>query len=143
MLTRLVPDIRRTAELVSEISAACREQDVGASQINEALQQLDKVTQQNASASGEISSTSDELAAQAEELQRSISFFRLTGPRGDRAVAEPAAEAPAAAPAPRRAAPARPKAEPEPARRSGGGVTLDLSTGGPDDEDSHFSPRAA
>jgi len=34
MLTRLVPDIRRTVELVSEISAACREQDIGASQIN-------------------------------------------------------------------------------------------------------------
>ncbi|MDR3538489.1 MAG: methyl-accepting chemotaxis protein, partial [Acetobacteraceae bacterium] len=47
MLTRLVPDIRRTAELVAEISAACREQDIGAEQINQAIQQLDKVTQQN------------------------------------------------------------------------------------------------
>ena len=37
MLTRLVPDIRKTAELVSEISAACREQDIGSSQINEAM----------------------------------------------------------------------------------------------------------
>ncbi|MFZ0268700.1 methyl-accepting chemotaxis protein, partial [Caulobacter sp.] len=54
MLTSLVPNIRRTAELVSEISAACREQDVGASQINEAIQQLDKVTQQNASASEQM-----------------------------------------------------------------------------------------
>ncbi len=48
MLNRLVPDIQKTAELVSEISAACREQDIGASQINDAIQQLDKVTQQNA-----------------------------------------------------------------------------------------------
>src|SRR5204862_5053737 len=39
MLTRLVPDIRRTAELVSEISAACREQDIGAAQVHEAIQQ--------------------------------------------------------------------------------------------------------
>jgi hypothetical protein len=31
MLTSLVPDIRKTAELVAEISAACREQDIGAS----------------------------------------------------------------------------------------------------------------
>ena len=30
MLPRLVPDIRKTAELVAEISAACREQDIGA-----------------------------------------------------------------------------------------------------------------
>ncbi|MGK6317821.1 methyl-accepting chemotaxis protein, partial [Neorhizobium sp. DT-125] len=44
MLNRLVPDIQKTAELVSEISAACREQDIGAAQINEAIQQLDKVT---------------------------------------------------------------------------------------------------
>jgi methyl-accepting chemotaxis protein len=40
MLTSLVPNIRKTAELVAEISAACREQDIGASQINEAIQQL-------------------------------------------------------------------------------------------------------
>ncbi|WP_236704564.1 methyl-accepting chemotaxis protein, partial [Sphingomonas sp. WG] len=66
MLNRLVPDIRRTAELVSEISAACREQDIGAAQINEAIQQLDQVTQQNAGASEQISATSEELAAQAE-----------------------------------------------------------------------------
>ncbi|MDK4717707.1 methyl-accepting chemotaxis protein, partial [Rhizobium sp. CNPSo 4039] len=77
MLSRLVPDIRKTAELVAEISAACREQDIGASQINEAIQQLDKVTQQNAGASEEMSATSEELAAQAEELQASIAFFKV------------------------------------------------------------------
>ena len=47
MLNKLVPAIHKTAELVSEISAACREQDIGAAQINEAIQQLDKVTQLN------------------------------------------------------------------------------------------------
>jgi methyl-accepting chemotaxis protein len=77
MLTQLVPGIKRAAELVEEISAASREQDVGASQINQAIQQLDLVTQQNASASEEVSSTSDELSAQAERLQEVISFFRI------------------------------------------------------------------
>jgi methyl-accepting chemotaxis protein len=76
MLVRLVPDIRKTADLVSEISAACREQDVGAEQINQAIQQLDKVTQQNASASEQMSATSEELAAQAEQLQAAIGYFR-------------------------------------------------------------------
>ena len=76
MLAKLVPDIHKTAELVAEISAACREQDIGASQINEAIQQLDKVTQQNASASEEMSATSEELASQSEELQTSIAYFR-------------------------------------------------------------------
>jgi len=77
MLTQLVPGIKRAAELVEEISAASREQDVGASQINQAIQQLDQVTQQNASASEEVSATSEELSAQAERLQEVISFFRI------------------------------------------------------------------
>ena len=75
MLTRLVPDIRKTAGLVEEITAACREQDVGAAQINRAIQQLDKVTQQNAGASEEMAATSEELANQAEQLQLAIAFF--------------------------------------------------------------------
>ena len=77
MLAKLVPDIKKTAELVEEITAACREQDVGSSQINQAIQQLDKVTQQNAAASEEVSATSEELASQAEQLQATIAFFKL------------------------------------------------------------------
>jgi len=76
MLTRLVPDIQKTAELVTEISAASREQEIGAEQINKAIQQLDQVTQQNASASEQMSATSEELAAQAEQLQGSIAYFK-------------------------------------------------------------------
>ncbi len=77
MLVKLVPDIQRTAELVEEITAACREQDIGAEQINQAIQQLDKVTQQNSSAAEEMSATSEELAAQAEQLQTTIAFFQI------------------------------------------------------------------
>jgi methyl-accepting chemotaxis protein len=77
MLARLVPDIKKTAQLVEEISAACREQDVGAEQVNQAIQQLDKVIQQNAGASQQLSSTSEELAAQADKLQESISYFSI------------------------------------------------------------------
>jgi len=77
LLTKLVPDIRKTAELVREISAASSEQSSAASQVNKAMQQLDQVIQQNATASGEMASTSDELASQAESLQASIRFFKL------------------------------------------------------------------
>ena len=77
MLAKLVPDIQRTAQLVEEISAASREQNIGAEQINTAIQQLDQVTQQNAAAAEEMSATSEELAAQAEQLQSSIGFFNL------------------------------------------------------------------
>jgi methyl-accepting chemotaxis protein len=79
MLAKLVPDIKKTAELVEEITSASREQDVGASQINQAIQQLDKVTQQNAAASEQVSATSEELSAQAETLQATIAFFRIDG----------------------------------------------------------------
>lgn len=77
MLTKLVPDIRKTADLIEEISAACREQDIGAEQINQSIQQLDTVTQQNAGASEQMAATSEELAAQAEQMIKSISFFRI------------------------------------------------------------------
>jgi methyl-accepting chemotaxis protein len=80
MLTRLVPDIKKTAQLVEEITAACREQDVGSTQINQAIQQLDKVGQQNSSASEQVSSTAEELASQAEQLQSTIAFFRIDEP---------------------------------------------------------------
>ncbi|GAB1410118.1 hypothetical protein MASR1M90_12720 [Desulfovibrionales bacterium] len=36
MLTRLVPEIQRTADLIQEISAASNEQNAGAEQINKA-----------------------------------------------------------------------------------------------------------
>ncbi len=79
MLAKLVPDIKKTAELVEEISAACREQDIGANQVNQAIQQLDKVIQQNAGAAEEMSATSEALSGQAEKLQESIAFFRIGG----------------------------------------------------------------
>jgi len=89
MLARLVPDIKKTSELVAEISAACREQDVGAEQINQAIQQLDKVTQQNSAASEEMAATSEELASMAQQLQDTIAYFRLEGGRDHGASAPP------------------------------------------------------
>jgi len=77
MLTKIVPDIQRTAELVQEISAASNEQNSGAEQINKAIQQLDQVIQQNASATEQMASTSEELSGQAAQLQSTISFFRV------------------------------------------------------------------
>jgi methyl-accepting chemotaxis protein len=166
MLTRLVPDIQKTAELVSEISAASREQDIGADQINQAIQQLDKVTQQNASASEEMAATSEELAAQAEQLQSSIAYFRIeqrggrehghTAPATSVVVtqaAKPAAPRPA--PAAKFAQAAKPAAQGakklmaqvEKAYATGkpngkGGIKLDLTTGGHDQHDAQFE-RAA
>jgi methyl-accepting chemotaxis protein len=134
MLAKLVPDIKKTAELVEEITAACREQDVGSTQINQAIQQLDKVTQQNAAASEEVSATSEELAAQAEQLQATIAFFKTDGSAAatDRAVGQLRAKAKQmkAASQPRKAA--------APARSKKGGFDFALDDGG-DDQDAAFS----
>jgi PAS domain S-box-containing protein len=83
MITKIVPDIRKTAELVQEINAASAEQNSGAEQINKALVQLDQVIQQNASACEEMSATSEELAAQAEQLRDTMTFFKIDDSTGD------------------------------------------------------------
>jgi methyl-accepting chemotaxis protein len=88
LLARIVPDIRKTAELVQEISAACREQDAGAGQINKAIQQLDQVVQQNASSSEELSATAEELSSQAESLEEAVGFFKV----GEGGARRPAAQ---------------------------------------------------
>jgi methyl-accepting chemotaxis protein len=82
MLIKLVPDIRKTAELVQEINAACAEQNTGANQVNKAIQQLDQVIQQNASASEEMASTAEELSGQSEQLQATIAFFKTHAGNG-------------------------------------------------------------
>jgi len=76
LLANILPSIEKTADLVKEITAASREQDTGAEQINKAIQQLDQVIQKNASTAEEMSSTSEELSAQATQLQGAVTFFR-------------------------------------------------------------------
>ena len=146
MLNKLVPDIHKTAELVSEISAACREQDIGASQINEAIQQLDKVTQQNAGASEEMSSTSEELAAQAEELQTSISFFRVDS-AGSKGRAQSPTRTTAGVKSTAKSAQKTfvPKSTDHSIKAQQSrakGFALDLSMGGPDRDDDDFRESA-
>ncbi|WP_062207574.1 methyl-accepting chemotaxis protein [Aureimonas sp. AU12] len=88
LLKQLVPDIQRTAELIAEISAACREQSVGTEQINQAIVQLDQVTQANAAAANEMSATASQLSAEAGRLSERAGFFRT----------EPSSTMPAAGP---------------------------------------------
>jgi len=76
-LSKLVPDISKTAELVQEISVASQEQDIGAQEINRALQQLDTVVQKAASASDEMSGAADELFSMSEQQKKSMDFFTL------------------------------------------------------------------
>jgi len=77
MLTRMVPDIRKTADLVQEISAASSEQNAGAQEINKAVQELDSVIQQNAGASEELAAAAKEFTTQAGQLQHAMQYFTI------------------------------------------------------------------
>lgn len=77
LMQDVVPKIKNTAGLIQEISAASREQKSGASQVVQAITQLDSVIQQNASASEESAAMAEELSSQAENLQQLVSYFKL------------------------------------------------------------------
>jgi len=77
MLGTVVPNIKRTADLVQKINASSNEQSTGVEQINKAISQLDKVIQQNAATSEEMSSTAQELAYQADDLRKVMGFFTV------------------------------------------------------------------
>jgi methyl-accepting chemotaxis protein len=79
LLSDLVPSIRKTAELVQEVTAASAEQSSGVNQLNKAMGQVDQVTQRNASAAEELSSTAEEMASQAAALKEQVAYFQLPG----------------------------------------------------------------
>jgi methyl-accepting chemotaxis protein len=110
MLVELVTTIRKTAELVQEVSTTSQEQSAGVTQVSRAMGVVDQVTQRNASAAEELSSTAEEVASQADALQQVVSFFRLgnghPAPSRARPAPRPAAPSPAAADASPALAPA-------------------------------------
>ncbi len=77
IIETLVPGIKKTAELVQEITAASREQTSGVEQVNGAIVQLDGVIQRNASASEQMAGMAEELSAQADRLSQSMTFFTI------------------------------------------------------------------
>lgn len=101
LLHEILPSVRRTADLVQEITAASEEQTMNVSQMNSAVQQLDKLAQQNASVSEELAATSEEMSGQAQQLQHLVEFFKVGG--------EPAT------PVPRKPLPPRRRDTPPPA----------------------------
>ncbi len=136
LLGKLVPDIRKTAELVREIAASSAEQSTGAAQVNKAMQQLDQIIQQNASASEEMASTAEELASQAEILQTSIAFFRVDGDRSQ-PVRKPGRDKSAAA---KRSSVSRGLLQMNHAISGGASIELGVNTGSGDAHDSDFGP---
>ena len=78
LIKDLLPEIEQSSNLVREIAAAGIEQNLGADQINNAIQRLNQVSQSNAAAAEEIVGSSEQLASQAKQLAELMSFFDLS-----------------------------------------------------------------
>jgi len=76
-ISEMIPNIKRTAELVQEISASSNEQNSGAEQINISINQLDTIVQQNAASAEESASMAEELASQSTQMQSIMEFFKI------------------------------------------------------------------
>ena len=104
LLDEMVPNIRRTSNLVQEITAASEEQSAGVGQINSAVMQLSQTTQQNASSSEQLAATAEEMSSQAEQLQQAVAFFRVEGAGARRPKARQPLPKTRQAPSPKRVA---------------------------------------
>ena len=112
LLDQMVPNIKKTSDLVQEITAASEEQSSGVGQINAAVTQLSQTTQQNASSSEELAATAEEMSGQAEQLQQTMAFFRLARETPARAAGVAIAAAKRGAPRAKAAQPRRGRAAP-------------------------------
>lgn len=81
LLNAMVEGIRKTSELVQEISAASAEQVTGIDQINTAIQQLDQVIQHNAASAEQMASGSRDFTYQADRLLKIASYFTISEER--------------------------------------------------------------
>lgn len=81
LIKELMPELKKTTNLVQEISAASAEQLTNANQVNNAMQELTKIIQQNSASAEELASTSEEFVGQSESMMNDIRFFKITKKR--------------------------------------------------------------
>ena len=94
-MTEVVASIQRVTDIMSEITAASREQEVGIEQINQAVNEMDAVTQQNAALVEQAAAATAALEGQASHLTQVVSVFKL-----DQGRAVPTGHQPQKRPAP-------------------------------------------
>ncbi|HEX5343338.1 MAG TPA: methyl-accepting chemotaxis protein [Duganella sp.] len=98
-MNEIVTSVRRVTDIISEISSAGREQEIGIEQINTAVAEMDNVTQQNAALVEQAAAASQAMQEQAVKLAEMVAVFQVSGssaaPRAPGRA--PVAAAPAAA----------------------------------------------
>ncbi len=138
LLGEIVPSVRRTSQLTSEIAAASQEQTAAIHEINTGVRQLDEVVQQNVASSVQLASTAASLATQATSLEHLVGFFKFgaNSPWGGRAPRPQPAQVQRYQGGPPRSLPARalPDTREAADRRSPGGSGIVVNL----DEDAEF-----
>ncbi|MHA3902570.1 methyl-accepting chemotaxis protein [Castellaniella sp. WN] len=76
-MDKIVSEVQRVTDIISEIKVATSEQSLGISQIEIAVQQLDGMTQQNAALVQESAAAADSLRDQARILAQAVAGFKL------------------------------------------------------------------
>lgn len=76
-LSSLVPEVEKTATLISEITNASSEQSNGVDQIQSAVQILTDIAQKNAAFSVELDDKAKNLIEEANHLKTIINFFKV------------------------------------------------------------------
>jgi methyl-accepting chemotaxis protein len=89
-MQEVVASVRRVSDVISEISAASREQEDGIAQVNRAIVEIDGATQQNAALVEEASAAAGAMQQQAEQLRRLVGSFTLESNAVVQAAAAPA-----------------------------------------------------
>nr|WP_315250653.1 methyl-accepting chemotaxis protein [uncultured Duganella sp.] len=79
-MSEVVDSVRRVSGVISEITAASREQSLGIEQINQAIIEMDGVTQQNAALVEQSAAAAEALQDQAAVLADLVGKFVLAGP---------------------------------------------------------------
>lgn len=75
LFNSIIPSVKKTADLIQEISAASQEQNSGVKQVNSAIAQITQATQTNSTATQELAATSEEMSSQAVQLQEIVGYF--------------------------------------------------------------------
>lgn len=76
-LAEVVPEIKKTSQLVREVVAASTEQRDTSVQINQSIQILNQVAQQNVVSAENAAHNSLTLSDQSQRLKKAISFFQI------------------------------------------------------------------
>lgn len=76
-LSKIIPEIEKTASLIEEIAVSSKVQDSGVGQVNLAIQQLNNITQQTSAVSVEVASSAEVLNSQAEKLKNKMKYFKI------------------------------------------------------------------